>query len=64
MASTGNRIESRREGLGLSRSALAKKLKTTRIRVWRIETGKTKLSLEDAPRWARALRMEVTELLA
>lgn len=64
MKSTGNRIQACREALGLSRADLAKRLKTTRLRVWRIETGKTELPSSELPAFARALTVDVAELVA
>lgn len=64
MKSTGNKIRARREELGMSRAELAQKLKTKRMRVWRIETGTTPIRADELPAWARALKTNVTELLA
>ena len=64
MASTGNRIEARREGLGLSRHELAQKLGTTRMTVWRIENGKTQLPADELKAWAKALRTTVAKLVS
>ncbi len=58
------RIQAIREGKGLSREQLAKLLNESRLWVWRIETGKTKLLAEDLPRVALALEVEVEELVA
>jgi transcriptional regulator with XRE-family HTH domain len=62
--STGNRIQAIREKRGWSRAQLAKKLGCTRMTVWRLETGKTNLSVEDLPGVARVLKAKVTELIA
>jgi transcriptional regulator with XRE-family HTH domain len=64
MASTGNRIEARRRGLGLSRHELGQKLGTTRMTVWRIEKGKVQLPADGLKAWAKALRTTVAELVA
>ena len=48
----------------MSRKALAAKLKTTRVRVWRIETGVTPILADDLEKWARALRTTAAELVA
>lgn len=64
MTSTGNRIQLRREWLGLSREDLAQRLGTTRLRVWRIETGKTKLDSDELPKFAEALQTTVSELVS
>ncbi len=62
--SAGDRIRKTREAKGLTREQLGKALKRERRWVWRIETGATKLRVEDLPRFARALGVEVTELVA
>lgn len=41
------RLVAAREAAKLSRADLAKKLGWTEIRVWRLETGKTKILAED-----------------
>lgn len=64
MASTGNRIEARREALRLTRSQLAKLLKTTYLQVYRIETGKVRLQIKEVPVWAKALKLSPAELVA
>lgn len=62
--STGNRIQAKREALGLSRSNLAKKLGVTRMTVWRVENGKTHLRADQLKPWAKALRSKPSELVA
>jgi transcriptional regulator with XRE-family HTH domain len=62
--SPGERIQALREESGLSRADLAKKLKASRLWVWRIESGETRLLVEDLPRFARALGVDVKALLA
>jgi transcriptional regulator with XRE-family HTH domain len=64
MASTGNRIQARRLALGMSRQELAEKLNTTRMTVWRIETGKGQLPADRLRKWARALKTKATEFVA
>lgn len=64
MRSTGNRIQARRERLGMSREDLAQKLGTKRMKVWRVETGKTRLPADELKLWARALKTKATELVA
>ncbi|MGE0547595.1 MAG: helix-turn-helix domain-containing protein [Kofleriaceae bacterium] len=64
MTSTGNRVQTRREELGLSRSALAKRLNTTRLRIYRIENGLTQIPADDLPSFASALETTPAELLA
>ncbi len=58
------RIQTIREGKGLSREQLATLLGESRLWMWRIETGKTKLLAEDLPRVARALNVDIEELVA
>ena len=57
------RIQAIREEKEMSRECLANKLETTRLQIWRIETGKTKLLADDLPRFARALGVDVAELV-
>ena len=64
MKSTGNNIQTRREDLGLTRSELAKRLKTTKLRLWRIETGKTKVDADELRHFANALKTTVEALVA
>lgn len=56
------RIQARREELGLSRPELARRLRITRAHVWRVETGVQPLSLRSLPRWARALDLDARTL--
>ncbi len=58
------RIQTLREGRGWSREELGKRLKKSRLWVWRIETGETKLLAEDLPRFARVFDVGVEELVA
>lgn len=64
MKSTGNKIQERREALGLSRAQLAKSVKTTALRLWRIETGKTHLRADQVRPFAKALKTSIEELVA
>ena len=64
MASTGNRIQARRKALGLTRSELAERLGTTRLKVWRVETGKVQVPADDLPVWAKVLKTKPAELVA
>ncbi|HWU90532.1 MAG TPA: helix-turn-helix transcriptional regulator [Kofleriaceae bacterium] len=57
-------IQSAREGKDLTREQLAQRLNTTRVRVWRVETGKIGLDVSELPRWAEALGVTAAELLA
>lgn len=67
MKSTGNagsRVQERREALEMTRSELAKKLKISPLKLWRIETGKTRLIADDLPSYAKALKTTIEDLLA
>jgi transcriptional regulator with XRE-family HTH domain len=64
MKSTGNRIQERREALGLSREDLAQKLGTTRMTVWRVENGVVQVGADALRSWAKALKTNVAELVA
>jgi transcriptional regulator with XRE-family HTH domain len=64
VSSTGNRIQARREELGLTREQLAEKLETTRMTVWRVENGKQGVDADDLKKWAKALKTQPAELLA
>lgn len=61
--STGNRIQARREALNLSRAELAARLGTTRMTVYRVETGKQFLRTDDLPKWAASLETTATTLV-
>ena len=56
------RIQEIREAKKLSRQKLADELGTTRVQVWRIETGATELSADLAAEYARALGVSVASL--
>lgn len=64
MKSTGNKIQERREALGLTRAQLAKSVRMKPLRLWRIETGKTQLIADELRPFARALKTTVDELAA
>jgi transcriptional regulator with XRE-family HTH domain len=63
MVSTGFRIQERRESLHMSRADLAKQLKTTRLQVWRMERGKTRVPVDKLPRIAAILKTTVGKLV-
>lgn len=48
----------------MSTGELAKKMKRPGRWIWRIETGATKLRVDDLPLFARALSCDVAELVA
>lgn len=48
----------------MSRAQLAKKLRTSRVRVWRLETGITPIHADYLPKVAKALDSTVAELVA
>jgi transcriptional regulator with XRE-family HTH domain len=56
------RMAAIREAAGMSRAELAKKLGWTEIRVWRLETGKTKVLAEDVQAYADACKVTVGEV--
>jgi transcriptional regulator with XRE-family HTH domain len=74
MASTGIRIQARREKLGLTRAQLAEELSklliplekkpVTRLAVWRVETGKVQVPADDLCFWAQALRIKPSHLVS
>jgi ribosome-binding protein aMBF1 (putative translation factor) len=57
------RIMAAREALGLSRQALAKRLRTTYLQVYRIETGVIDVSVAHAKRFGKALGLTASEIL-
>lgn len=59
----GSLIEARRKALGMSRQELADKLGTTRMSVWRIEKGVTRLPAGELPTWSQVLRTKASRLL-
>lgn len=56
------RIQEVREQKGISRQDLARRLNTTRMRIWRLENGVTDVSAEDALRIAQELEVSVASL--
>jgi transcriptional regulator with XRE-family HTH domain len=62
--STGNRIQARREALGLSREDLAKRLGISALKLWRIETGRTAVKAHDLAAFAKGLRTKIEKLVA
>jgi ribosome-binding protein aMBF1 (putative translation factor) len=59
----GNRIMEARETLGLSREALAKKVKLTRMHVYRIEEGKNPTNIIVLRRIAKEFAMSLRDLV-
>lgn len=62
--STGNRVRTRREQLGLTQAQLAQRVGKQRISVWRVENGVSKIKLDELGLWAKALRESKDTLLA
>lgn len=62
MVSVGAQIMKLREARGLSRSQLAKLVRSKRLYVWRIETGVTRLLADELPAFARALDVPIDQL--
>lgn len=56
------RIKRLRKASGLSRQQLADRLKTSYLRVYRIENGITPIPLNDIPAFAKALDVDVAAL--
>ena len=59
----GAAIEARRKALGLSRQELADKLGTTRMSVWRIEKGVTRVPADELITWSQVLKTKASRLL-
>lgn len=59
----GNAIRHRRESQGLSQERLAMMIGSSKSHIWRIETGRVGVGLDDLVRIADALDIEVRELL-
>lgn len=59
----GNAIRLRREGQGLSQERLAMMIGSSKSHIWRIETGRVGVGLDDLVRIADALDVQVRELL-
>lgn len=60
--SIARRIEEIRTRKGMSRQQLAERLGTTRMRIWRLENGKTQITVEVVSRIANELGVSVTSL--
>ncbi len=61
--STGNRVRSRREELGLTQAELARRIGKTRLSVWRIENDENHIKLGELGKWSRALRVTKRDIL-
>lgn len=59
----GESIRARRESQGLSQSRLAMMVGSSKSHIWRIETGRVGVGLDDLARIAEALDIEVRELV-
>ncbi len=59
----GNAIKQRRESQGLSQERLAMMVGSSKSHIWRIETGRVGVGIDDLARIADALDIEVRELL-
>lgn len=62
-AALGETIKLRRESQGLSQDRLAKMVGSSKSHIWRIETGRVGVGLDDLVRIAEALDIQVRELL-
>lgn len=60
----GNAIRERRESQGLSQEKLALMIGSSKSHIWRIETGKVGVGIDDLSRIADALGVEVRSLLS
>ena len=63
-AALGTAIRQRREGQGLSQYRLALMVGSSKSHIWRIETGRVGVGLDDLARIAEALDVEVRELVS
>ncbi len=59
----GSAIRDRREEQGLSQEKLALMVGSSKSHIWRIETGKVGVGIDDLSRIADALDIEVRKLL-
>lgn len=59
----GKAIRDRREAQGLSQEKLALMIGSSKSHIWRIETGRVGVGIDDLARIADALDSEVRELL-
>lgn len=62
-AALGEAIRARRESQGLSQERLALMVGSSKSHIWRIETGRVGVGIDDLSRIADALGVEVRELL-
>ena len=63
-AALGSAIRQRREGQGLSQYRLALMVGSSKSHIWRIETGRVGVGLDDLARIAEALDTEVRDLVS
>ena len=63
-AALGTAIRQRRESQGLSQYKLALMIGSSKSHIWRIETGRVGVGLDDLVRIAEALDVEVRELVS
>lgn len=63
-AALGSAIRQRREAQGLSQYKLALMVGSSKSHIWRIETGRVGVGLDDLARIADALDTEVRELVS
>ncbi|MCI8340363.1 MAG: helix-turn-helix transcriptional regulator [Eggerthellaceae bacterium] len=63
-AALGTAIRQRRESQGLSQYKLALMIGSSKSHIWRIETGRVGVGLDDLARIAEALDVEVRELVS
>lgn len=61
--SLGKSIKERRERQGLSQDCLAKMIGSSKSHIWRIESGRVGVGIDDLVRIADALDTEVRDLL-
>ena len=59
----GRSIRSRRESQGLSQNTLALMVGSSKSHIWRIETGRVGVGIDDLARIANALDVEVRDLI-
>lgn len=62
-AALGTAIRARRESQGLSQHKLALMVGSSKSHIWRIETGRVGVGLDDLSRIADALGIEVRSLI-
>ena len=63
-AALGTAIRQRRESQGLSQYKRALMIGSSKSHIWRIETGRVGVGLDDLARIAEALDVEVRELVS